>query len=93
MRFMPLRVSCPGPVRRLVSLGGAGGLPGPFPPVPGSGSCAPPWAGLCVRGGPAPGGGGGGAVRVPRPLLDVVGGPRGAGCGGSLCLGPCPCLP
>ena len=51
-----------------------GGWPGPFVPLPGSGSLAPLWAGLCVRGGPALGGRGGGRARgwgpacVPPPL-------------------------
>ena len=44
-----------------------GGRPGPVPPMPGLGSCAPRRAGLCVRGGRAPGGGGRGGACVPPP--------------------------
>ena len=64
-RFVPLRVSCPGPVSAYLARGGGGGggWPGPFVPLLGSGSLVPSWAGLCVRGGPASGGAGGGVVR------------------------------
>ena len=51
---------------------GGGGRPGPFPPVPGSGLCAPSWAGL---GG---GRGGGGLCAVPSRGRGR-GGPRGQG--------------
>ena len=90
MQFAPLRVSCPSSVRCLAS-SGMGGRPSLFPPVPGSGSCAPLWAGLCVRSGLAPGGGG--AICVPPSLGGLVGGPRGAGDRGLLCLGQSLCLP
>ena len=90
MQSVPLRVSRPSPVRCLAS-SGRGGLPGPFPPVPGSGSCPSSWAGLCVRGGPAPGGwGGGGGLCAALPLGRGWGAPRA---GGSVYLGPSLCLP
>ena len=50
-----------------VLLAWGGERPGPFPPIPSSGSCAPPWAGLCVRSRPAPGGWGRGGRPVCRP--------------------------
>ena len=60
------------------------------PHVPGSGSCAPSWAGLQLWGGPAARIWGGG-VRVPPPLRSVVGGPQRGG--RTLCFGPSLCLP
>ena len=81
MRFVPFRVSCLGPVRRLACVRGGGG--GPVPPVPGLESCAPLRAGLCLRGGPAPGGvggwGGGGLPVCLPPPEAWPGGPQGRG--------------
>ena len=63
--------------------------PGSVPPVPDLGSCSPPRAGLCVRGGPVPAGAGGGPVCRPRWGLGR-GAPSG---GGSPYLGPSLCFP
>ena len=94
---MPLRVSCPGPVLRLVSSGGGGG------PV-----LAPPCLALGCRlvAGPVHpgrfctwgvcGGGEGGAVASPpggAAGSGSLGGSRGSGGRGSLCLGLSLCLP
>ena len=90
MRSVPLRVSCLGLVHRLACFLG-GGRPGPVPPVPGLGSCAPLRAGPCVRGGPAPGGAGGGGglcAAAPRGR-----GRRALRGGGLLYLGSSLCLP
>ena len=81
---MPLRISCFGPVRRRASF--REGRPGPVPPMPGFGSCAPLRAGLCIRDGLSQGG---------RPVCRSPwelgwGAPRG---GGLLYLGPSVCLP
>ena len=65
---VPLRVSCPGPLLRLVCLGG--GASGPGSPVPGLGLCAPRGAG--------PGGGGGGPCAVP-PVSAAGGASRAGG--------------
>ena len=68
-----------------------GGRPGPVPPLPGLGLCAPPWVGLRVRGVSVRGcgvEGGGGMRRAPR--LCGRGDQWG---GGSLCLVPSLCLP
>ena len=51
-------------------LRGGGRRPRPFPPIPGSGLCAPLWAGL---------GWGGGAAFVPPPPGAWPGGPEGRG--------------
>ena len=90
---MPLRVSCPGPVPRVVCFWGGGGRPGPVSPLPGLGLCALRGVGLRVWGVPAPGGGvgwGGGAPVRRAPRLCGRGGQWG---GGSPCLGPSLCLP
>ena len=79
MRSVPLRVSCLNPVRCLACLRGGGG-PGPVPPLPGLGLCAPLRAGLCDRGVSAPGGAGGwrgGLCAVPPEAWP--GGPEGPG--------------
>ena len=68
----------PVPVQCAVLLDLGEGRPGPFPPVPGSWSCAPLWAGLGVWGGPAPGGrGGGGGGLCAAPPGRGRGAPRG----------------
>ena len=51
----------PASVPCAVWLAWGGGWPSPFPPVPGSGSCAPSWAGL--------GGGGGGGLCAAPPFF------------------------
>ena len=57
MRFVPLCVSCPGPVLRLFSAGGGmGGWPGSRISLLAPGSLVPSGVGPCVRGGLAPGG-------------------------------------
>ena len=86
MLFVPLRFSCPSPVRCLASSGGGR----PFPPVPDSGSCAPWWTGLCVQGGLAPGGW---AVFAPSFFGGLVVGPQGPGGRGLLCPDPSLCPP
>ena len=93
MGCLPLRVSCSSPVHVQLARGGGGGggAPSPFPHVPGSGSCTPLLAGLCVRGGGALGVVGGG-VCVPPCLGGVVEGGRKAGGRQSLCLSPPLCL-
>ena len=55
MPFLPLRVSCPGPVLGLLSVGA--GWPGLCVSLPGSGSFIPSGSGRCIRRGLAPRGG------------------------------------
>ena len=62
---VPLRVSCPGPVPRLVFLGAAG----PVSPLPGSGLCASPGVGLRICAGV-----GAGALVACGPVGGVEGG-------------------
>ena len=86
---MTLRVSWPGPVPRLVCLGG--GRPGPVYPLPGLGLCSPCGVGLGISGVPAPGvGRGGGGLCVVLPDCAAGGALWG---GGLLCLIPSLCLP
>ena len=90
MPSVPLRVSCPSPLRRLARFGGGGG-PVPFPPCLVLGR-VPLGGRACVSGAVRRrrGGGGGGSLCAIPPWGRGRGGPRG---GGSLYLGPSLCLP
>ena len=75
----PCTSACPASVLCSVWLALGGGRPGPVPPLPGLGLCAPLGAGPRVRGVPAPGGRRGGAACEPSLLEVRPGGPEGRG--------------
>ena len=78
MRSVPLRVSCPSPVRGLASSGGRGRGPVPFPPYLVLGR-VPPRGRACASGAVQRRRvGGGGAGCVLPSLGGVAGGPQGA---------------
>ena len=74
---MPLRVSCPGPVLRLVCLGGGGAARSRFPPT-WLGAVCPLWGGS-ARLGRSSAGGGGAAACAPFSPTVRPGGPVGRG--------------